>query len=289
MLFYLTSRIVSATAAFLYPGYASYKTLSQRPASEEELERWLMYWSVLGFVIPFYYTLKTLFLLYLSLPQTKGSTYLYITHLQPFFHSHESQIDATLASMKGRVYSFFQDRFRLLGAQVAVAMGQQAQAQQQEDAGDVVRPAQLLGSLWTSYGPAIITQGAALLTKGATAASDRIPTGASAVAAQRPPLDTPHGSSFRNDAALAARKKQLEAELAALSAQSAAAGVSSVPMPTASSQFLSSRVPSETDIRPSDDEGYDDQGRSQPKSGGWFGGWTTGGSSKDGYERVKSD
>lgn len=41
----------SATAAFLYPGYASYKTLSQRPASEDELERWLMYWSVLGFVV----------------------------------------------------------------------------------------------------------------------------------------------------------------------------------------------------------------------------------------------
>jgi receptor expression-enhancing protein 1/2/3/4 len=189
-------------------------------------------------------------------------------------------------------------------------MGQQAQAQQQEDTGDVSpitggavsAPAQLLGSLWTSYGPTIITQGAALLTKGATAASNRIPTGASAVAAQRPPLDTPHGSSFRNDAALEARKKQLEAELAALSAQSVAAGVSSVPMPTASSQFLASRVSSETDIRqrertnsnrfeeievPSDDEGYE---QSQRKSGGgWFGGWTTGGSSKDGYERVKSD
>ena len=41
----------SATAAFLYPGYASYKTLSQRPASEEELERWLMYWSVLGCIV----------------------------------------------------------------------------------------------------------------------------------------------------------------------------------------------------------------------------------------------
>ena len=37
--------------AFLYPGYASYKTLSQRPASEEDLERWLMYWSVLGCIV----------------------------------------------------------------------------------------------------------------------------------------------------------------------------------------------------------------------------------------------
>jgi hypothetical protein len=38
----------SSLAAFLYPGYASYKTLAQRPASEADLERWLMYWSVLG-------------------------------------------------------------------------------------------------------------------------------------------------------------------------------------------------------------------------------------------------
>lgn len=41
----------SSVVAFLYPGYASYKTLSQRPASEEDLERWLMYWSVLGCIV----------------------------------------------------------------------------------------------------------------------------------------------------------------------------------------------------------------------------------------------
>lgn len=52
----LISRYSSAVVAFLYPGYASYKTLSQRPASEEELERWLMYWSVLGCVMAVEYT-----------------------------------------------------------------------------------------------------------------------------------------------------------------------------------------------------------------------------------------
>jgi hypothetical protein len=43
--------LYSCIAAFLYPGYASFKTLSQRPASEEDLERWLMYWSVLACVV----------------------------------------------------------------------------------------------------------------------------------------------------------------------------------------------------------------------------------------------
>ena len=50
----------SATAAFLYPGYASYKTLSQRPASEADLERWLMYWSVLGCIVAVEYVAEWL-------------------------------------------------------------------------------------------------------------------------------------------------------------------------------------------------------------------------------------
>src|SRR5690606_18798987 len=118
-----------------------------------------------------------------------------------------------LASAKARVYAFFQERFRLLWDQVAVAMGQQAQAQQHDDApepppagGVVSAPAQLLGSLWSSYGPSIIASGAALLTKGATAAPTR------PAAAPRP---------APADSTLEQRKKQLEAELAALNAQAA--------------------------------------------------------------------
>jgi receptor expression-enhancing protein 1/2/3/4 len=45
----------SSLSAFLYPGYASYKTLSHRPASEQDLERWLMYWSVLGCIGKLFY------------------------------------------------------------------------------------------------------------------------------------------------------------------------------------------------------------------------------------------
>lgn len=41
----------SAVVAFLYPGYASFKTLSQRPANEADLERWLTYWCVLGCIV----------------------------------------------------------------------------------------------------------------------------------------------------------------------------------------------------------------------------------------------
>jgi receptor expression-enhancing protein 1/2/3/4 len=33
---------------FLYPAYATYKSLGRRPTDHAELERWLMYWSVVG-------------------------------------------------------------------------------------------------------------------------------------------------------------------------------------------------------------------------------------------------
>ncbi|KAF6751057.1 receptor expression-enhancing protein 4 [Ephemerocybe angulata] len=319
MLFHFTSRIVSASSAFLYPAYASYKTLSQRPASEEELERWLMYWSVLGCVVaveyvaewlvswvPFYYTLKTLFLLYLALPQTKGSTYLYLSHLQPFFHTHESQIDSTLASLKGRAKAFVQERLRLLWEAVAVAIGQQTQAQaaaaQQNNANVEPEagsgPAQLLGSLWT--GTALLWQGASRLPTGPGAAMG---TGQQQqrVRPQAAALTTPPGSTFRG-----------QSSSSTLSLMNAAAGAdtSSIPMPSASPPLLRGSPDStlrgrerttsgrfeEVEV-PSDVEGYDvgddgvghaRPGQQQRKGSGWFGGWA-GGAAAKGYEKVNKN
>ncbi|KAI6038582.1 receptor expression-enhancing protein 4 [Pisolithus marmoratus] len=181
MFFYLISSLTSSVVAFLYPGYASYKTLSRRPACEEDIERWLMYWSVLGCIvgveyvaewlvswIPMYYFLKTLFLLYLVLPQTQGSSYLYINHLQPFFHSHEAEIDATLASFKARLYTFVHERFRAIWEQVSSAAHTGAPPTLADPASG---PAQLVMGLWHSYGPGIIASGAALLHQG-TASAD---------------------------------------------------------------------------------------------------------------------
>jgi len=38
----------SITGQFLYPAYATYKSLGRRPTDHAELERWLMFWSVVG-------------------------------------------------------------------------------------------------------------------------------------------------------------------------------------------------------------------------------------------------
>jgi len=298
----LTSCIISSVVAFLYPGYASYKTLSQRPASEEDLERWLMYWSVLGCIvgveyvaewlvswIPMYYLMKTLFLLYLVLPQTRGSSYIYINHLQPFLHSHESQIDATLASFKARLYAFVQERFRALWDQTVGALGQTQYAPgtggvavgASPSLGDPVSgPAQLVAGLWRSYGPTLIASGAALLSQGATV------SGSATEKAWR----TPAGSQLHLDSAQSPRdrKRQFQAE--------------PMPVPAASGSFeASSRNSSDSELRvrgtgrfeevdePSDAEGYEADGRRKGSGSGraagptnWFG-WAPSGT------REKSD
>ncbi|KAF9224846.1 hypothetical protein BS17DRAFT_807902 [Gyrodon lividus] len=305
MLFYLTSCIISSVVAFLYPGYASYKTLSQRPASEEDLERWLMYWSVLGCIvaieyvaewlvswIPMYYLIKTLFLLYLALPQTRGSSYIYINHLQPFFHSHESQIDAALASFRARLYAFVQERFRALWEQLAGALGQQQQDQcapgsgvgatgARPSLGDPVSgPAQLVVGLWRSYGPSIIASGAAFLSQGAGA------PGFGMEQAWR----SPAGSFKRQESSRSTRDRKHQP----------GAEIQPLPVPPASGSIQpSSRNSSDSELRgrgtgrfeevdvPSDVEGYDVSGRSSKGSGSdaaarptsWFG-WGSSGVSR---------
>ncbi|PPQ92173.1 hypothetical protein CVT25_008947 [Psilocybe cyanescens] len=358
MLFSFTARIVSALAAFIYPGYASYKTLSQRPASEEDLERWLMYWSVLGCIvgveylaewlvswIPLYTTFKAIFLLYLALPQTQGATYVYLVHLRPFFATHEAQIDSAIAEVRGRAYRFIQEKAQALWAAVvgslapggAAGVGAGAGAGtpsthaapgQQPAAPAAGGPTQLLSSLWTSYGPGIIAGGAALLRQTAAATlPSGVPgaaaRGGNASASANAAFTTPQSSMFFNPAMdPAERRRQLEAELAALPAYSSTVPMPTPPMNSPARQSVSSFASSSSsssgagvrertmssgkfeEIRGGDVEGYEvDEdfvggfvaGGSEKagRASSWFGGWSAGGSSgskdRGAYERVKSD
>ncbi|TCD64991.1 hypothetical protein EIP91_003358 [Steccherinum ochraceum] len=242
MLLSFVFRVLSAVVAFLYPGYASYKTLSQRPASEIELERWLMYWSVLGCLvaveyvaewviswIPFYYLMKTLFLFYLALPQTNGASFLYKTQVEPFFSAHEHEIDSALVQLKSHVYNYLQELLRSMWGHVASTLGQMPNQSQPANAldeggltgeaavnagappslGDPVSgPAQLAQTFWRSYGPSFVASGAALFHQAQNAAA------ASAARQQT----TPPGPSRANSSqSVQERRRQLEAELASLS------------------------------------------------------------------------
>ena len=51
----------SAYFVFLYPSYAAFKSLSHRPVSEPELERWVKHFCVLGLVITYDFTFEWFF------------------------------------------------------------------------------------------------------------------------------------------------------------------------------------------------------------------------------------
>ncbi|QRV85033.1 TB2/DP1, HVA22 family domain-containing protein [Ceratobasidium sp. AG-Ba] len=175
MLYWVASRIVSVTGAFLYPTYASYKTLSKRPTQEADLERWLMYWSVMGCVvgveyvaewlirwIPLYWEIKTVFLLYLALPQTQGATAIYNNRLQPVLKHYEPQIDASVARLRSRAYVFMREKLqelwaRLLNQQPGVGQAAGPPTLQNPMGG----PLQMASGLLQAYSPMILGAAAA--------------------------------------------------------------------------------------------------------------------------------
>ena len=241
--------------------------------------------------VPLYNLIKTIFILYLVLPQTEGSSYIYTRHLQPFFHTYEPQIDATLFSLKARSYAFIQERLRSLWGNVATSMSQPAAANDLNEGltdhamnrgappsmqDPASGPATLMGSLLSSFGPNILMQGMAFMSSAQNAAATRTNE------ARKQNLETPGNSRLNihdrrgSSESVNERKKRLQAELAALSGN----GVQDSPN-IGTGRF------EEVDF-PSDAEGDEGQGYRRPtqgKSGSWFG-W---GSNTAGYERVKTE
>ncbi|CAA7268017.1 unnamed protein product [Cyclocybe aegerita] len=108
MLMSTVSRVVSAWFAFLLPCYATFKALARGPLSQGEIQKWAMYW------LPFYWELKTAFLLFISLPQTQGSTYIYNAYLQPFLARNEENFDAGIVAIHRNVLTFVQEKLTAL-------------------------------------------------------------------------------------------------------------------------------------------------------------------------------
>jgi receptor expression-enhancing protein 1/2/3/4 len=140
--------------------------------------------------LPFYWEVKTLFLLYLSLPQTQvrflkrfasslfrqplhfqGSTYIYQTYLHPFLAKNEASLDAAIVAMQSNALAFIQakltDLFNYI-ARSAGAAGQQNAAG--APPGSAPNPAawqSTAASLWNTYGASVINS----LNPGAAAAA----------------------------------------------------------------------------------------------------------------------
>ncbi|KAH7885935.1 TB2/DP1, HVA22 family-domain-containing protein [Phlebopus sp. FC_14] len=116
----IVSHLLCSWFAFLLPSYSTFKALSRGPSSTSgELESLAMYWAVIGaFVaveqtvgslmswLPFYWEIRTIFLLYISLPQIQGSTYVYKVYFQPFCIKNEADLDAGIASAQRNLMAF---------------------------------------------------------------------------------------------------------------------------------------------------------------------------------------
>ena len=238
--------------------------------------------------LPFYYLLKTIFLLYLALPQTAGSAWLYQTQLRPFFSAHENQIDTALAQLKAYLYTSLQRLLRRGWEQVSGAVSQAptqpaGSSLLEEDAAThtgappsthdpVSGPAQLVAGLWSTYGPGLLASGAALLTQAQASAAQ---------AAANANVSAQAGRSR-------GRRSQEGEEAGGYDVSSATSSPAFVPvsMPSPSgsngkSAFEEVDVPSDMEM-----DGHPVSPRQDQNRSSWFG-WGGAGASA-GYERAKN-
>lgn len=86
---------MSNFAALVIPGYYSLQALETTTTADDTqfLTYWVVYavfsviefWSkTILYYIPFYWVFKTIFFLYIGLPQFGGSKYLYVNFIRPF-------------------------------------------------------------------------------------------------------------------------------------------------------------------------------------------------------------
>lgn len=121
----LVFHLVSAWFAFLLPSFATYKALARRDI--DAVQNLSMYWCTVGVLVgieyvcewliswfPFYWEVKTIFLLFLALPQTQGSTWVYQSYLEPFFRQNEQELDRGILSAQSTVITSLQSKFQAI-------------------------------------------------------------------------------------------------------------------------------------------------------------------------------
>ncbi|CAK0787070.1 hypothetical protein CVIRNUC_010286 [Coccomyxa viridis] len=149
---------------FLYPCYASYKALLTPGTADDH--QWLTYWVIYGFVetaesiltqflwIPFYYEMKSVLLLWLVLPQTKGAAFVFQHFICPFMQKYASQIDPIFAKADQAFRSDQMNSFVNLSQQYGPGIANQAMAAAQQEARRLAQSSQgtAQGQSGASYG-----------------------------------------------------------------------------------------------------------------------------------------
>jgi len=110
----LMSNFLITIIGFVYPAYMSFKALESKDVADDT--QWLTYWIIFslfrivdGFgnfvlqYVPFYYTIKLVFLVYLYHPRFRGATLVYQYAIRPFMLRHQAKIDEKLEQLANNV------------------------------------------------------------------------------------------------------------------------------------------------------------------------------------------
>lgn len=102
---------LASTIGFVYPAWKSFEAIETKRKDDDT--QWLIYWVVYSFFsiielfsdfllywIPFYYSFKLAFLIWLMLPQTNGAITIYNHFLKDFLKSNEAQMDEMINRAK---------------------------------------------------------------------------------------------------------------------------------------------------------------------------------------------
>ncbi|KAK4177220.1 TB2/DP1, HVA22 family-domain-containing protein [Triangularia setosa] len=108
----LGGQLLTNIAGFVIPGYYSLGALFS--ADKHDDTQWLTYWVVFSFFtvlesfisvvywVPFYYTFKFIFLLWLSLPSFKGAEIIFRSFLAPTLSRHFQTSGSTASGLRAK-------------------------------------------------------------------------------------------------------------------------------------------------------------------------------------------
>lgn len=109
-----------------YPLFMSIQALESEKVDEDK--QWLTYWLIFGLfsivdltfgfvfsLIPFYYFLKLMFLIWLAHPSTQGATMLFYKNVEPYYREHEKKIDGLAKNVEHKVKQGLQKASQVSG------------------------------------------------------------------------------------------------------------------------------------------------------------------------------
>lgn len=131
MLFLLSWPLLSLLG-FLYPAYATYKTVERRSSEPDDFRFWCKYWVIMAIIhvaestlffglvtwLPFYDVSKILFCIYLWHPRTQGTLLLYHRVIVPALSRHEREIDNRIKEVQTRGMDLAVEYSRVLAAKI---------------------------------------------------------------------------------------------------------------------------------------------------------------------------